>query len=105
MSTDELLQLKGLQFVHHNVRSLFHKIDTVRNNFVVSTMDVICFSETWLNGDIPDELINLESFSILRNDRSYGRGGGHVFISGTDLNLMQILIHLVIVWWKYKGFI
>lgn len=51
-------------------------IDQVRKNFLVDSMDVLCFSETWLNCDIPDELVGLRNFSLLRNDRRYGRGGG-----------------------------
>lgn len=39
-------------------------------------MDILCFSETWLNRDLNDELIGIENFRLLRNDRNYGRGGG-----------------------------
>lgn len=67
---------KGLQIIQYNVRSLFHKIDIVRHDFLMPAMDIICFSETWLNENLPDELVNLDGFHILRNDRRYGKGGG-----------------------------
>lgn len=74
MNTEKLLQLKGLQIIHHNVRSIFHKIDTIQNDFVRDCMDILCFSETWLNYELNDELVGLNNFSLLRNDIVYGRG-------------------------------
>lgn len=74
ISIDGLRQVKGFQVIHHNVRSLFQKIDSVRNDFVIGSMDVICFSESWLNADIPDDLLCIDDFILLRNDRTRGRG-------------------------------
>lgn len=67
---------KGLQIIQYNVRSLFHKIDIVRYDFLTPSMDILCFTETWLNESLPDEMISIDNFQLLRNDRSYGRGGG-----------------------------
>ena len=33
-------------------------------------------TETWLSDDIPDEALYIPGFTIVRNDRSTGRGGG-----------------------------
>lgn len=76
INTKELKNLKGLQVIHHNVRSLFNKIDTIRYGFLEDSMDLLCFSETWLKKDIPDELVNIDDFILIRNDRQYSRGGG-----------------------------
>lgn len=46
-------------------------------------MDLVCFSEEWLNRDLTDELVGLDDFTLLRNYRVYGRGGGRlVFLLG-----------------------
>ena len=50
---------KGLLFSHLNIRSLFNKIDTVRESFQDMDFDDVTFSETWLNDHIPDNIIEL----------------------------------------------
>lgn len=73
---DELERRNGLQFVHINVRSIFHKISTLRYDFFRDSMDIVGVSETWLKTLVTDELISILGFAILRNDRCYARGGG-----------------------------
>lgn len=81
-STDEyinrvsLSKLNGLQFIHLNVRSLLPKVDELRNNFLTKSMDVLCFSETWLHQNITNVTIELPGYDVLRNDRPHKRGGG-----------------------------
>lgn len=58
------------------MQSLFHKIDFIRNDFLVKSMDILCFTESWLSNNLNDELISLDDFELFRNDRVYGRGGG-----------------------------
>lgn len=76
IDTTTLRGLKGLQVLHHNVRSLFNKLDIIRYGFLEDSMDILCFSESLLTKDIPDELVNIDDFILARNDRHYGRGGG-----------------------------
>lgn len=87
-----LNSLKGLQIVQYNVRSLFHKIDTIRHDFLMPSIDLLCLSETWLNEDLPDELINIDDFQLLRNDRKYGRGGGTCIYIRNRLKFVNDLI-------------
>lgn len=39
-------------------------------------MDIIGFTETWLNPQIQNSLLEIENFNLIRNDRLYSRGGG-----------------------------
>lgn len=73
---DELDSRNGLQFVHINARSVFHKLDTLRYEFLRKSIDILGVSETWLNPQINNDMISIPGFDLLRNDRSYGRGGG-----------------------------
>lgn len=76
IDTNRLSTVNGLQFIHLNVRSIFPKIEELKNNFLTSSMDIICFTETWLHGNIKDLSIDLPGYDLLRNDRLNKRGGG-----------------------------
>lgn len=73
---NSLKKLNGLQIIQLNVRSLYHKFPAIRHDFVNSSMDIIGFTETLLNPQIPNSLIGIDNYSVVRNDRMYGRGGG-----------------------------
>ena len=36
----------------------------------------ILITETWLSDSVPDEVVNIPKFCVVRNDRQFGRGGG-----------------------------
>lgn len=76
IDTDCLIALKGLQLIQLNVRSILPKIEELRNNFITASMDVVCFTETWLHEKINNNDIGIAGFDILRNDRINKRGGG-----------------------------
>ena len=61
---------KGLSFVAVNIRSLYPSIEEVRCKF--KEFDCIGVCETWLNNTYPDNLINIETFSLFRFDRETG---------------------------------
>ena len=56
--------------------------------------DVICMTETWLTNNHPDELLDLDNFTIFRKDRDNGNNGhGGVLIavkSKLNPNLISI---------------
>ncbi len=64
-----------------NVRSLTNKTDEltalVNSQHVCSSL---CFTETWFKGNIPDSLLDLDGFMLVRMDRGKQsgkkRGGG-----------------------------
>ncbi len=71
-----------------NLRSLPNKTDELlllsRLNKDFSNSAALCFTETWLNGAIPDSALHLPNFQLIRSDRdaeSTGKshGGGTCF--------------------------
>ena len=62
-------------FVHINIQSLIPKLDII--NVELSNIDVLCFSETWLNQSTNSEDILLDGFHTpFRKDRVGKIGGG-----------------------------
>lgn len=85
IDVDNLHKFKGLQIVQLNVRSLYHKIDTLKHDILKRNIGVLGITETWLKKAIPRSLINADGFYILRNDREKGRGGGTCLYINTEL--------------------
>ena len=53
--------------------------------------DVVILSETWLNGSVPDALLDPEGlYRIFRRDRSVGRGGGVCIIVSRRHNAIEV---------------
>lgn len=74
------LRSNNLNVCHINIQSLcarqLSKFNEFKECFYNSKIDIICLSETWLTADIPDSLIAIDGYNIVRNDRNYSRGGG-----------------------------
>lgn len=73
-----------LNICHINVQSLcarnFSKFEELKRTIENSKLDVVCFTETWLNDTISDRMICLNGFKLIRNDRNRHGGGICVFI-------------------------
>ena len=87
-----------------NVRSLCNKMDELQllmgKNRDFSSSSVLCFTETWLCGSIPDSALQLAGFHLLRADRDAqlsgkSKGGGICFFtnSGWCNDVTVILQH------------
>ena len=86
MNTSDVALLKGLKFVHLNVRSLYKKIPEI--TYLYKDFDFILCSETWLDNRYTDSMIEIPEFVPFRLDRCNadpillneglvpGRGGG-----------------------------
>ena len=61
---------KGLKILSLNVRSLYPRLNELYVRF--KEYDILCFSETWLNGNFKDEMISMDGFDIFRLDREKG---------------------------------
>ena len=64
-------KVKGLKFLSLNVRSLLKKIDQCRVWCGNLDVDIISFSETWLNTSIPNPALEINGFHCLRQDRNF----------------------------------
>lgn len=84
-----------------NVRSLTNKTDElaalVKTQREYRESSLLCFTETWLHGDIPDCLVEPDGFTVVRADRDTRsgkkRGGGlAVFINNKWCNPGHITV-------------
>ena len=91
------IKSKGFHLLHLNVRSLWPKIDVIRillyNNNMAA---VLTLSETWLNKDIPSEMVCINNYNLFRHDRDWGdtpdiikKGGGICTYIRADYNVLQ----------------
>ena len=74
---------KGLKVMFWNVRSLYNKFDSVKQEIELLAPEVININETWLHNQMPDHFVNITDYSLVRNDRTLilpdgtiKRGGG-----------------------------
>lgn len=66
-----------LKIVHFNTQSLYNKFEEFRQCILDLDYDVIAITESWLNDNISDEMINLQGYALVRRDRiTETRGGG-----------------------------
>ena len=61
-----------------NARSLRNKMDELRTQLKVSyeyrESGLLVFTETWFNNDVPDSLVEVEGFTLIRSDRGASSG-------------------------------
>ena len=67
---------RGLRISHLNVRSIIHKMDSIRLMLKNKPFDIFSVSETWLNSDILDSELAIDGYSFIRQDRLDRKGGG-----------------------------
>ena len=79
----------NFRLVHFNIRSLRNSAHwTQLQKFVIETqIEVIALSETWLNTTIPNIEINIEGYTLYRQDRLHKRGGGVVAYVRKDIKV------------------
>ena len=75
-----ILNMKGLHFLHSNVRSLLPKIPEVRHLMTRTKTAVFAASETCLDSSVNDSEIVIPGFSVVRKDRNRNGGGVALFI-------------------------
>ena len=71
--TEHLIEYK-ISVVHYNVQSITNKLDLIGSE--LRSFDVICITETWLDGRVLDEDIEIENFDLFRRDRPGDHHGG-----------------------------
>ena len=59
-----------------NVMSLAPKIDEVNSVVINANFDVVCITETWLQSHIPDSVVAINGYNLIRRDRRDARRGG-----------------------------
>ena len=80
---EKILQQKGFNIFHLNIRSLTPKLDQLRSIIENKNIDVFSISETWLHKGISSSILSISGYAIARFDREctgqnhmVKRGGG-----------------------------
>ena len=47
-----------------NVRSLYNKIDTIKEEIGKLAPDILNISETWLHNQMPDHFVNISNYIV-----------------------------------------
>ena len=61
-----LASLKGLSFLHSNVRSLIPKLSEIRHLLHDSKAAILAVTETWLDDTVSDGEINVDGYNFVR---------------------------------------
>ena len=80
-------QGRGLHFAHLNVRSMLNKHDLLKIQLQQLQFDFFTFSESWLTNNIPDAMIDIEGYNLVRLDRAWNMGQGVVPKKGGGVGL------------------
>lgn len=79
---------------HGNAQSLcarkMNKLDEVRLALIKSKVEIACFTESWLTSNNSDRSVAIDGFSVVRNDRSYRRGGGIIVYYRSHLTCYKV---------------
>lgn len=85
---------KKLNICHGNAQSLMarnmSKLDEIRLVLLGSKIEVACFTESWLTSKNSDRSIGISGYSVMRNDRTYRRGGGIVVYYRENLTCSKV---------------
>lgn len=75
---NDFLRARGLKIFHQNINGLARKKDIVETLLreTEQNIDILGLSETHLNGKIQDPVVEIDSYTFVREDRVTGLGGG-----------------------------
>ena len=69
-----------------NAQSIVTKIDDLTVLLKNNHVDIACITESWLSSSVPDSAVNINGYTIVRNDRSLNIGGGVCFYIRSSLS-------------------
>ena len=110
-STIEILRtLKGVTFASQNIRSLYPKMDDIKQFLKKTDLDFLLFQETFLNDGTPDVLLEIDKFNMYRVDRDTTickkSGGGLIAYTNNKYDVEMLSDwsvsskHLEVMWLK-----
>ena len=80
---------KFLRFSSFNARSIVNKLPELYSLLYNDKCHCVAITETWLNSNIPDGLLDPEGkYHIFRCDRNERRGGGVCAFVSRELNAL-----------------
>ena len=66
----------SFRITHINVNGIRHKLDSLQNFLVKHRIDIACISESKIQPNFPDGLLEIDGYNFLRLDRLNSGGGG-----------------------------
>ena len=88
--SDATLKLRGLKFIHQNIRSLRKKLNELRVFLTQSPrIHIIALIETWRNSNISDAEVSLPGFTLFRRDSLVKKGGGVAVFVSKSINAVR----------------
>ena len=46
-----------------------NKFDSIKERIIRTRPDIVCIGETWLRDMIPDSIVSIQGYTLIRNDR------------------------------------
>ena len=82
--------LKGITSLHWNCHSLFPKYEEIVHILKNGSAEVNIFTESWNTSSIPDNMLEIDGYTLFRQDRhgtDKKRGGGIIVYAKTSKNI------------------
>ena len=76
-------KVKGFKMAMLNITSLPKHIDEICVLLATKNFDILALNETRLDHSIPDDLVNIPNYDIIRNDRNRNGGGVCIYVRNT----------------------
>lgn len=80
VEVDKIANEKAMLFVKLHIRSLINQLEIVKHFLINTGTDCMYLTETWLCEVIPNNLIGIDGYKLVRLDRpntaQFTRGGG-----------------------------
>ena len=85
---------KGITIGHLNIRSINRKLEEVVRILDQGDLEILCITESWLNKSVPDHMISICGYNLLRHDRTKDSGkqtgGGIIVYYKNHLNVSLV---------------
>lgn len=92
---DFISKSKGFKICHLNVRSILANLEVLKCNVLKGELDIIALSETWLSKFANDNLLHVEGYELVRQDRVYkARGGGLCVYISSKIEFLRVGDHV-----------
>ena len=78
---------RGFHIAHLNLRSMNNKFDLLKIHIQQMNFHIFTFSESWLTSSIPDHMIKVDGYNIVRLDREWKEDGRHTQKKGGGVGI------------------
>lgn len=79
-SINEISASKGSKFIFLNARSVIANANLLNADFQNTQITCINITESWLNDKIPDNLVEIPNYTLVRLDRQVPKRGGGIIV-------------------------